>query len=148
MGSLQNFISNVLQCSLEEIASKICLWLAIDLKKVEKLTGKDFYSAKEKQRKRRPFLSGWCYGDTFVALFLSSNSRGYQKSVDLTLCEKRGCRDFPFYGKVYLFRNRKGKYEAIFLNRFQMEEIGTLCGCCENLERLRNFCSQREEQNE
>jgi len=130
--------------SLEE---KICLWLGTNLKEVERLTGKNFYFAKDKIRKQRPFLSCWYEGDTFVVVFLSSTSKGNQKSVNLTLCRKEGCEDFTFYEKVYLFRNRKGEYEKIVLNKFQMETIGKFCGCCENLEKLKKFCLKKEDNN-
>ncbi len=139
-----DLLKRVSKGSLEE---KICLWLGTNLKEVERLTGKNFYFAKDKIRKQRPFLSCWYEGDTFVVVFLSSTSKGNQKSVNLTLCRKEGCEDFTFYEKVYLFRNRKGEYEKIVLNKFQMETIGKFCGCCENLEKLKKFCLKKEDNN-
>jgi len=141
---IENLIEEVFKPSKEEIEKNICLWLATDLFQLEEITGRNFYFSKEKYRKRRPFLSVHCYGETFAVVFLSGSAKGYQKKVDLTLCEKRNCKDFLFYEKSYLFQTRRGKYEAIFLSKFQIEELAQLCGCCKNLERIRKFCSQTE----
>ncbi len=141
---IEDFIKETFKPSEEEIEKKVCLWLAKDLLQIEKISGKNFYTAKENNRKRRPFLSAYCFGETFVVIFLTGSAKGYQKKVNLNLCEKRGCKDFFFYEVAYLFQTQRRKYEAIFLNRFQMEELATLCGCCENLERIKKFCSQTE----
>jgi len=141
---IAKFIEGIFKSPSRELEEKVCLWLAQDLRRLEELTGKDFYTAKEKNRKQRPFLSAWCTGDTFAVVFLTASPRGYQKKVNLKRCITTGCKGFSFYDEVYLFRTPKGKYEAVFLNRVQMEELATLCGCCENLERIKKFCSQLE----
>jgi len=128
-----------------EIEAKICLWICKDLIKLEKFTGKDFYTSREGNRKSRPFLSIYCKGDTFAALFLTSSSRGYQKKVKLTLCRKDNCSEFPFYEEVYLFRNKNGQYEVVPLNKLQIKEIAKFCGCCENLDYLKKFCHNLED---
>ena len=141
---IEDFIKEAFKPSGEEIQKNICLWLANDLLRLEEITGRNLYHSKENNRKRRPFLSAHCYGETFAVVFLSGSQKGYQKKANLTLCEKEGCKDFPFYEVAYLFQTRGGKYEAVFLSRFQMEELATLCGCCKNLERIKKFCSQTE----
>ena len=144
--SLTSFFEELFRPSKREIEEKICLWLAKNLTLIEKITGKNFYTAREYYRRRRPFLSAYCGGETFAVLFLTSSARRNQKKVNLGNCGKEGCKDFHFYDEVYLFRTAKGRYEPLFLNRFQIEETATLCGCCENLERIKKYCNQSEEQ--
>jgi hypothetical protein len=140
---LKEIYSEMLNGSLKE---KICLWLANNLEKAEIYTNGINLSTTSKgiKRKNRPFLSIYCEGDTFAVLYLTLSPIGHQKSVDLRNCKSEGCSDFPFREKSYLFRH-KGKYVAIPMNKLQMEEIATLCGCCENLDKLKRFCSKLTE---
>jgi len=142
MQSFPEYLEEVTSLSKGAIEEKVCLWVATDLLKAKSITGLDVYSGKDYTRKARPFLSIHCYGDTFGVLFLTTSHKGHQKSVDLTLCEKEGCEDFPFFEKVYLFKHRSGKYITLPLNRFQLEELGKLCGCCKDLEKFKKFCSK------
>ena len=145
MNNIYNFYREIFSGIVKE---NICLWLAHNLEKAEVYSnGLNLSSTSTGlKRKRRPFLSVFCKGDTFAVLYLTLSPIGYQKSVDLNNCEKNNCSEFPFQDKAYLFR-KQGKYPVIPMNRLQIEEIATLCGCCKNLERMRNFCSQLEEAN-
>jgi len=144
MQSLRELFPELFNYINRETEEKVCLWICKDLNKLEKFTGKDFYTSSKGNRKSRPFLSIFCKGDTFAALFLSSSPKGHQKKIKLTLCQKDNCSDFPFYEEVYLFREKNGRYEPVFLNRLQMDEIAKFCGCCENFDHLNKFCNHLE----
>jgi hypothetical protein len=147
MNNIYNFQTEILnKLSKKPIKEKICLWVAHNLEKAEIYSGGLSLSSTSYRvkRKKRPFLSIYCEGNTFAVLYLTLSPFGYQRSVDLKNCNKEGCPDFSFQEKSFLFR-RKGKYVAIPMNKLQMEEIATLCGCCENLERLKKFCSKLTE---
>ena len=102
---LEEFIKTLLKPEQDEIEKNVCLWLAENLYQLEKITGKNLYIASENNRKRRPFLTVYCKGETFAVIFLTSSSRGYQKKVDLRLCKKHGCPNFYFYDEE-IFRGK------------------------------------------
>jgi len=132
----------------DDLYDKICLWLIENLQNFETHTGLNLYYHRERERKRRPFLSVFCGGNTFVVIFLSTSERGHKKSVDLSHCEKTNCDHFSFLNRSFLFQIGKGYLVLPLTDRRlkSLQEDGTVrwCGCCQNLERLKRYCKAAE----